>query len=463
MIQSALRVEHRGSCGCGTQAHKRLSFVGFFRRYPVFLLAFGPPIFRSNAGINASSGTIDLWALVQVGLLGVVAFRAIRRLTKAESIAIPKQIQSIIKYAILLGLLFLVSAIYSPSHLVSASYAILYILTWICVTEFIVDVYKNPPNWIQCLFQLRMIAIVLLAVVILTLFVNPAIVMSIVAGSGVRVMGEAVAPMGLICSMIGIISAYAFCYGLEPKGRSILLLLIGFVGTLSTQTRGVELPCFMCLVLVGLGWAKTSKRSASLYISLLLGSVLFFGVVVTLVGGGRIWNTFNRGQSAAGIASVSGRTQIWQFVIQYCLAHPQGMGYIAGFRILFSSYHAFGLQFNPAGIGATHNSFVQVLADAGWLALAVYLILLTKVVLLGWRYAKHRWLATSSIGSSYRHVIRCSLILLVYCFLNGMDGSEFVLPLRASFYIQNILIGIVLSASALVLSASRARHGSLAR
>jgi len=56
------------------------------------------------------------------------------------------------------------------------------------------------------------------------------------------------------------------------------------------------------------------------------------------IGGGRIWNTFNKGQSVAGIESASGRTEIWAFVVKSCLAHPQGMGYVAGFRIVFRQY-----------------------------------------------------------------------------------------------------------------------------
>jgi hypothetical protein len=59
------------------------------RRYPIFLLAFGPPIFRSE-GIDATKGVIDFWTILQVALLGVVAFRAILRFTSAESVYIPK-------------------------------------------------------------------------------------------------------------------------------------------------------------------------------------------------------------------------------------------------------------------------------------------------------------------------------------------------------------------------------------
>jgi O-antigen ligase len=186
--------------------------------------------------------------------------------------------------------------------------------------------------------------------------------------------------------------------------------------------------------------------------------ILFFGAVVNAVGGEHIWSTFNRGQSARGIASMSGRTQVWQFVVQYCLDHPQGMGYIAGFRIRFQNYFTLGLQVEPSHIGVAHNTFIQVLADAGWLAFAIYIFMLIKVIVLGWRFAKKRWLAPLSLHSVPCHAIRCSLILLVFCLVYGMDGSDFVLPLRASFYMQNIIIGIILGASTEMLIASRVRH-----
>jgi len=146
-------------------------------RYPVFLLAFGPPIFRSTKGIDITQGQVDVWSFLQAGLLGAVALRAIGRLAAAKSILIPPKIQSILKYVFFLGLLFLASVIYSPSRLATAAYSFLYLLTIICVAEFIVDVYRNPPDWVQCLFCLRFILFLLLVVVCLALAVNPELVM----------------------------------------------------------------------------------------------------------------------------------------------------------------------------------------------------------------------------------------------------------------------------------------------
>jgi O-antigen ligase len=441
----------------GVRPGKRLSFVNFLKRYPIFLLAFGPPIFRPHGGIDATKGVIDFWAFFQVVFLAAISSRAIFRLMAVESILIPKQIRSILKYAFFLGLLYLASATYSPSRPVSAAYSILYILAWICVAEFLVDAYKNPPDWMQCLFSLRLISLLLLALAFLTLPFKPDMVMSFEPGIGIRIMGGTIAPVGSAASIIAIISAYTFLHSLESKGRSVVLFLVGLAGTLITQSRGAELALFLCLAILFAGWAKTSKRSAYIFISGFMAFVLFSGVVIGVAGGGRLWNTFNRGQDAAGIASASGRTDIWKFVIQYCIAHPQGMGYEAGFRVLFRDYVSPGILVVVSMIGNAHNTFLQVLADAGWLALAAYLIMMTKTVVLGWRFARKHIAAALAPNRAPLHALRCVLVLLILCFADGMNAADFGLPLRAAFYTQNLIVAIILGISANMIEISRAK------
>jgi O-antigen ligase len=167
---------------------------------------------------------------------------------------------------------------------------------------------------------------------------------------------------------------------------------------------------------------------------------------------------FNRGQSAEGIASASGRSEDWKFVIQYCSTHPQGMGYVAGFRNLFKEHYVLGVQLFAERIGNAHNTYMQTLADAGWLALGVYLVLLVKIILLGWRLAKKKSLLAVASDSRPCQALRCSLILLVFCLAVGMDGADCCVPLRAPYYLQNITIAIILGISARMLAASSARN-----
>ena len=439
------------------QSGKPKSFLKFLMRYPIFILTFGPPIFRSGV-IDATKGLIDIWSFLQVGLLGTIAIRAIYRLASSESSLIPKQIRSILKVAFLLGFVFLASAIYSPSHLVSAAYSVLYFLTLICIVEFVADVYTDPPDWIQCLFVLRLIALILLAVALITLFFAPSLVLSIEGGAGVRLRGEAVAPMVVIGPAIALISASSFLYSLESKARSAGFFIVGVVATLSTQTRGAELALFLSLAILGAGWAKTGKRFAYIFISGFISFILLCSAVLVAGGGGRIWDIFNRGQSMEGIESASGRMDIWKFVIQYCIDHPQGMGYIAGFRALFREYFTLGMQVNVLGIGNSHNSFLDVLADAGWLALVIYLVFLTKIFLLGRRLTRTGDSISSASNRLSFHAMQCALILLVFCLSEGMDVADYNVPLRGYFYWQHVIIAIILGLSARLLVLSRQRH-----
>jgi hypothetical protein len=435
---------------------RRLSFLRLLLRYPIFLLAFGPPLFRSGA-IDATKGKIDLWSVLQVGLLSSIALRAIYRLAAPESILIPKQIRSVLKFAFFLGVLFLTSVTYSPSRMVSMAYAVLYFLTFACVVEFIVDVYRNPLNWMQCLLHLRFIALLLLALDFIVLPFNPNLILGFEEGAGLRFGGGGVGPVALICPMIAIISAFTFLHSLEPRRRSAFLFLVGLAGSLSLQSRGCSLALLLSLSILAFGWAKTGKRSAYILISGFMAFVLFFGVVMGEMGGGRIWTIVNRGESSQRIATASGRFDVWQFVIHYCLRHPQGMGYVAGFRMIFKDYHAVGMNLDPSHIGNAHNCYFQVLSDAGWLALAVYLTMLVKIVGMAWRFANKRAFPSGMPDSQCRESTECLMFMLVYLLAVGMDTSGPSVPLSAPFYWQNIIVALILGISANMILASRTR------
>jgi O-antigen ligase len=229
------------------------------------------------------------------------------------------------------------------------------------------------------------------------------------------------------------------------------------VGTLATQARGAEVALLLVFSLIAMDWARTSRRAGYMVIFGFNACIFLGGAIIGGVGGGRIWSFFNRGQDARGIESASGRTEIWKFVIQYCMAHPQGMGYVAGFRILFREYFTLEPLLQVTHIGNTHNVFVQYLADAGWAALAIYLIMLAKVLALGFRFAAKRAPVSFDLDSTSRHALRCALALLVYFLVEGLDISDFAAPLRIPFYFQNLVIAIILGVSAQMIATSRIR------
>ncbi len=464
MNQPARWVDSNECEPSAVQPSRRLSFLKFMLRYPIFFLAFGPPIFRAHSaqvGVDTSQAHFDFWAALKVAWLFVIVLRAILRLTSARSILIPSQIRSILRLLFFLGLLYLLSVAYSPGRIVSAEFSILYFLTMICVAEFIVDVYRYPPDWVQCLFHLRFIAFLALAVILLALAYNPALVFTVIPGAGIRLLGGEVGNTALLAAVIALISAYSFLHSLESKGRSTIFFLIGLAGTIVTQARGWEIALIFSLAILGFQWAKTSRYAAHIFISGLMAFILLAGAAAGVIGSERIWRTFNRGQDIAGIETASGRTEIWKFVFSYCMTHPQGMGYQAGFRYYYERSHTLDAGLIVTHLGNSHNSFVQVLADAGWLALALYLLLNARIVALGLRFAKKHGAVTLASEDGTRHAIRCSLLLLIYCFMAGMDGADFDVPLVQTFYFQYIIVAILLGASARMLLASRSRQPAL--
>lgn len=434
-------------------------------RYPILLLAFGPPIFRSagaTAGVDTVQAHFDLWNLFQVGWLSLIALRAIIRLTRARTIFIPRQVRFVLILAFFLGLLFLVSVTYSPGPVVSAEFSILYFFNLVCVVEFIVDVYRDPPDWIQFLFQLRFISLLLLGGVLITLLFAPTFVLFFLPGAGIRLTGGSVALVPLICPIIAIVSAYSFLHSLEPRIRASLFFLVGFAGTAISQTRGAEIALAIVLVPIIFGWAKLKRRSAHLFISGLMASILLGAVVMGAIGGGSILKIFNRGQDTQSVMTGSGRTEVWKFAVSYSMTHPEGMGYVAGFRTLFPNHFDLYVVGDQSHLGNTHNTFLQYLADAGWLALGLYLIMMAKTLTLGWRFARKPALAGLASDSLTRHATRCTLLLLVFCLLEGMEASDFAVPLRQPFYVQYILVAMILGISAERFAAARTRYSSLA-
>jgi hypothetical protein len=336
----------------------------------------------------------------------------------------------------------------------------------ICVAELIVDLYQNPPNWVQVLFHLRFIAFVALIVIFLALAYNPALVMSYAPGTGIRLLGGPVGDTGLLSSVIAIISAYSFLYSLELKARSAQFALIGMAGIAITQWRGGEIALMLTFTILGIQWAKTSRRAAQIFISGLMAFILLAGVLTAAVGGKRIWSKFNRNQENVNMTTflaASGRTEVIMSIIRFCEIHPEGMGYIAGLRAsrigVGTSRSMHGSLQHKVGVD---DAYAQILADAGWLALALYLITNVRIVALAWRFAKKTASITLAPEIGTCHAIRCLLLLLIFCFVVGIDGAGVVTPLRQDFYFQNIIIAILLGASARMILASRTWHATLA-
>jgi len=461
MSQSAQWINGTNAEVTSERPIRRLSTLEFLLRYPVFLLAFGPPILRQRstfAGVDTSQSHFDFWSILQVGWVFAIALRAIIRLSFGHQMHLTRQARSILKYVLFLGLVFTASVAYSPGAVVSGEFSILYFVTWICFVEFLSDAYQNPPDWLQCLFVIRLILVVLLALVAICSVVQPSLVLAVTEGAGIRFSGGAIAPVGVIGPIIAIISAYSFLNFLERRSRSLLLFLAGVISTFVTQARGSEIALFLCLAILGFGWAKSGKRIAYLLVSATVALVLLATLVLVDVGADRIWDKFNRGQDSQGILTLSGRTEMWSDIVAYTFTHPQGMGYMSGLRTFRGGHFAMNLHSNLNNIGGADSSYFEVLADAGWLSMAFYLLILGKTAALGWRFAKKHPVKPFAPDLAARHAIHCALLLFFFCLVEEVEDTGFSNPLRPEFYFQDIFIAIILGVCASLVLASRARR-----
>jgi hypothetical protein len=454
--QAALSVE--GGERSAATATRRQSAFKFFFRYPIFLLAFGPPQFKpALTGVDTSQAHFDPWNILQVAWLAAIALRAFVRLAKAKPLIIRRPSRTIVKLALLLGMLFTFSIVYSPGRVVSAEYVLLYFLNLACMAEFVVDAQRTPPDWMQCILQLRLVALLLFATVLVTLAVAPALVVNGDSEGGIRLMGGHVASMGIYPEFVAIISAYTFLHRLEARFTSAWMFAAGIAGTLLAKTRGIDISLVAIFILIAVGWARMRRRFA--YTFMAFGMVLALVLVAAIAAGGgeAIWRAFNRGDDSSTLFTASGRTGVWKDQILYCLSHPEGMGYVAGVRAFHRKDFSGNLHASLTNIGGTDNAYMEVLTDAGWLALGVYLAILVQVNWVGWRLARTKLMAPAALGHPRRNdAIDCVCLLLLFCMVEGMESSMYVVPLFGAFYLQNILISILLGASASAGIGSRA-------
>jgi O-antigen ligase len=459
MQQAVQRARTKPSSLPSQLSSRRLPWHRFFLRYPIFFLAFGPPLFRSvtkYAGVDTSKVHYDIWTVLQLGLVGVISLRAFLRLTNTRLIRMTAPVRSVVRYCFFLGLLFAISIVYSPGRAVSFAYVVIYFLILISVVEFLVDAYRTPPDWMQCLFALRLVSVLLLLAVLVTLAIRPTMVLFVLRDAGIRLLGGSVATMPLICPVIAIVSAYSFLHSLEPRWRAALLTLAGIGGTVATQWRGAEIGLAVVFLVLGFLWARENLRSAYLFAA--ISAILLFTAIagIAAVGAGRVWSRFNRGGDLQNVLTLSGRTELWSDVIAYCAEHPEGMGYISGIRnahITVGGGTSLDATLNR--MGGADNSYFEILADAGWLALLLYLVILIKVTLLGSRFAAEYGRRLPRSEFAPRRAVQCGMLILGFCLIDGMDSSIFAIPMSQGYYFQQIAMVIILGAVSAIILARR--------
>ncbi|HEV3360282.1 MAG TPA: O-antigen ligase family protein [Pseudonocardiaceae bacterium] len=184
------------------------------------------------------------------------------------------------------------------------------------------------------------------------------------------------------------------------------LWLICVAGLLATGTRGAALGAVVgIVVVVATRWRGIRKLEIAL-----LGGIALGGVALAL--GPQITAFVARGESAAQLATLNFRTDLWSQALADFAQHPlYGFGFTADR----------GLFLDTTGLGGGHNAIINLLVDTGLVGTAVWFALLIGIGVTAYRL-RPRGMATD------RGLV---LALLVGMFANSMFTDELGAPANA--------------------------------
>ena len=189
-------------------------------------------------------------------------------------------------------------------------------------------------------------------------------------------------------------------------GVYAVLWLICVAGLLATGTRGAALGAVVgIVVVVATRWRGIRKLEIAL-----LGGIALGGAALAL--GPQITAFVARGESAAQLATLNFRTDLWSQALADFAQHPlYGFGFTADR----------GLFLDTTGLGGGHNAIINLLVDTGLVGTAVWFALLIGIGATAYRL-RPRGMATD------RTLV---LALLVGMFANSMFTDELGAPANA--------------------------------
>lgn len=177
-----------------------------------------------------------------------------------------------------------------------------------------------------------------------------------------------------------LMAGYAITTGLDRAGPRwrlpvyAALFAVCAAGLVATKTRGAVLGAIVgVLVLVWTRWRGQRKVEVGV-----VGAVALIAVALTTSSA--IEDFFARGESAARLASLNSRTNLWGFAFERFAEHP-----LYGFGLTSSR----GLFLEQIGLGGGHNALVNLLVDTGLLGALAWIALLGCMLLAAHRLRRH--------------------------------------------------------------------------
>lgn len=191
-----------------------------------------------------------------------------------------------------------------------------------------------------------------------------------------------------ILAMLAVVGLIALLAGVGPKfvvqkvPVRVLFVALAFGEVIATRTR-TALAFGLVALLVAFLWL--ARRSVPLQLAGILGVP---AVAVTALALEPVAAAFlRRGQSAQGLSTLTGRTDVWNLALQVWEQHPWlGTGYYAGTRL--------GLRGLYSEISNADNTWIETLLDVGvigctllaffWLAGSLRILVWRKTLPVGY-------------------------------------------------------------------------------
>ena len=434
--------------------HHSIPMLRTFFRHPLLWLLIGPPVLRFGAARGAGetlAGNYDIWVFVQIALYMAAGTYALGLLLGGSrrgfsAFGNPGFVQLLVMFLCLVTTLFL-SVLYSPSFLLTLVYCTLFLMALVALVEFSVNA-SSPGNRVSIisLFRiLRAISTMVLLLVIVIFFIDPAQVSATTSFYGARLMGGKIGSVPLLTVTIYCISVYFFVHKIETRMTTAAYVVLALVAMAMSQTRAAYVVA-MLITLHGVWvWLATSRAAESTFARLaVVAASLLIGGYFVISELEEVLSFLLRGDvSLKQMSTASGRTFIFGWVLGRAVEEPMGIGYVAGFRTEFRKLGMFEFRgLLTANIGDAHNMFLEYLIGGGWAALSFF-VLITAITLAS---LKRVAASTRSDGRAFDLMVGRDITFVLFSsyLLMSLTSSEFGIPARMSFAYIFFTIGVAM-------------------
>ena len=325
------------------------------------LFLLGPPIPTLSRSLTAALTnpfdlSLDYIVHVSSWLVGAAAAALLVIDPFKKWSPLPFLTRSPMRWYALFCVLAAVSAAYSVAPIYTSFFALKLGVIVILTTFLATSAPGGPRDVLNVVFYASVAGWALLAVLYVA---APELVGSVALRTGYRLTGGFLGDYGAFALVSGIFLLSRFLYAPQGRFRRWTLVLYGlswvFV-TLSETRSTIAAGVVAATILVGLHDDR-SKR-----VVVLLGSVV---VCVMLVASGTVAGIvefLTRGQDAEDLRALSGRADLFQFLVDRWRGSPWiGFGYGAGGRFHLLDY----VQLTGLSLGAPHDVVSKVLIDLG--------------------------------------------------------------------------------------------------